>query len=184
MTEQNLENENVTTKTEPSKNDSFKEIFLKGLQQAWKQGWQTVIILATGLVAIYGFSSFIDSRIEKAVTSSEFMNKVAKRVRPSVIFDDKGTIYYDSGAMQFLEDLKVNFKPTATNQIGDFIIEVIPKEHLAYPPLLEAVTDNDIFYESKRGEKHKWLIEGSVTSYRTNDKGEKHELRLRLEILQ
>ena len=38
-------------------------------------------------VMIYGFNAYVDSRIEQITSTREFLEKVAARVRPSLIFD-------------------------------------------------------------------------------------------------
>lgn len=102
---------------------------------------------------IYGALTFIDSRISKAIEKPEFVNKLARAVRPYAIFDEKESIILDRGAMAFIENIEVQ---TDSENIPEKII-VKPKEYLEQAPILIPLdTDMSTIIES-RGKKFDWI---------------------------
>lgn len=68
---------------------------------AWsKRVWEGLGAVA-GLIglaaAIYGFQAYVDFRVEKITSTKEFLEKVAARVRPSLIFDADESVLSDAG---------------------------------------------------------------------------------------
>jgi hypothetical protein len=47
--------------------------------------------------AYYGLNSYIDSRIDSKIHNADFLKKLARSVRPSLVFDEKGSILADMG---------------------------------------------------------------------------------------
>ena len=148
-----------------------------------------ILITITTLGTLYGLSIYIDNRITKIVTSREFIDKLAKNVRPYVIFDINGSILFDAGGMQYLEDVKIEPVQEAsdTGQYPNYAKRIIvsPRENLSYPPIVTALAMHYFIKPSiKRGKKYQWVYEcvpliipkdGSIASEGT--------LQFRLEIV-
>jgi hypothetical protein len=58
-----------------------------------------ILITTTIIGTLYGLSIYIDNRITKIITSREFSEKLAREVRPYIIFDINGSILFDGGGM-------------------------------------------------------------------------------------
>ena len=110
----------------------------------------TVIAVVGGLFAI---DSYIDSKIEDKLENPAFINKVAQSMRPSVIFDLNGSILSDMGAMQYIEDIKVDVKKPLR-----YDIIISPKKFLSVAPILECLDEQPKMI-IKRGKKFDWIYE-------------------------
>ena len=66
-----------------------------------------ILITTTIIGTLYGLSIYIDNRITKIVTSREFSEKLSREVRPYIIFAINGSILFDGGGMQYLEDVTI-----------------------------------------------------------------------------
>ena len=92
--------------------------------------WSGALALLVALVAgFYGVVSFVDNRIERRITEVETLKKIALLVRPFCIFDQSGSILYDSGAMQTIELIKLS---PLTPQ-GDKEGRILPKQIVVRP---------------------------------------------------
>lgn len=142
------------------------------------------ILVIIGVVAgIYGFVQHIDSRIEYAVNDEQFIEKIASRVRPFVLFDENETIHVDGGAMQYLE--KIEVKQVVKNKKYNKGLNIIitPKSHLAYAPVLEITTLSEYYVTCKRGSRHQWIYELILTRFVSGPSDEKEPTHFRLEII-
>ena len=78
----------------------------------------------------------------------EFLQKVATRVRPSIIFDSNGTILSDVGGMELVEKFEViNEKSSLIPQK----VILTPKKLLSYMPVLTSLGEVQVNIFSKRG---------------------------------
>lgn len=111
------------------------------------------VTVLTAVACLFAINRYIDSKIEDKLESAEFINKVAQSMRPSVIFDLNGSILSDMGAMQYIEDIKVDVKKP---QRYDIIIS--PKEFLSVAPILECLDEQPKMI-IKRGKKFDWIYE-------------------------
>ena len=138
---------------------------------------KTIALMITIMAGIYGSMSFIDSRVEKIVNDEQFIRKVASYVRPYIIFDEKGSVFMDGGAMQYLE------KPpeVVTKDRGDYQISISPKAYLAQAPLIESIGLTIFHISSKRGHGLQWIYELKALFKSGADINEPE--RFRLEIL-
>ncbi len=134
-----------------------------------------IAILLTIGSLLWAMSNYLEHKIKTITNEDEFINKIASRVRPSMIFDDKGAIHVDQGAMQFLEKIEVDH-----NKGEDIVyINIFPKKHLAYAPLIQALPNNwGGIPTFERGKGHQWLCK-----YRVVRMDPDFPYRFRLEIL-
>jgi len=86
--------------------------------------------LATIIGIIYGFGAYVDYRVDKKVQSEDFLRRLSDSVRPSCIFDEKGSVLVDMGAMNFIDSIELS----STNGLPEKII-VHPKHYLANAPI-------------------------------------------------
>jgi len=137
----------------------------------------TIAGLAAIIGAFYGVLFFIDKRIENRIRDDGFLRKLASALRPTVIFNHKGSILVDQGAMHYIEtiDIELDKEPPYPKQI---IIHAV--KHLPYAPLLTPLDGGGISNISiSRGKKYDWVY--TLDYFMTSDEWE--ELRYRLEII-
>jgi hypothetical protein len=116
-----------------------------------------------GAVAVlYSFHMHIKQVVQDYVNSPEFMRKVASQVRPSVIFDGKGSVIADLGAMQYIAEIKVR---VGKDPLCPERIIITPTKHLSQAPLLQVADENSFHIKAERGVKYDWVytLRGIVT---------------------
>ncbi len=71
-------------------------------------------IFAVGLTVaaivgvIFGVKAYVERLVDKRLDSPETIDRLSKLIRPTVIFDNKGTILADLGAMEYIESIGVS----------------------------------------------------------------------------
>ena len=138
----------------------------------------TVFLSFCAVVAtIYGLLAFIDWRVSETVNTDDFLQRLSASVRPSCIFDEKGSIIYDQGAMEFIDDIKIieryNAIPTK--------ILIRPKRLLSVAPLITPLEEYVAVSTAERGEKYDWIITLDLTSSAGSDSFK--TAKYRLEVL-
>ena len=147
----------------------------------WGAIIKAVIVVLGVLLTLYALQTHLESTINNIVNDEQFIKKVASHVQPYVIFDANEAIHIDGGAMQYLEKIEVKIEKRE-GSIVPVKINVIPKHHLAYPPLIETLGAERFMFTPtpKRGNSHQWIYECEVQHW------EKHATKpisFRLEIL-
>lgn len=127
------------------------------------------------VAAIYGFNAYIDSRVEKIISTTGFLEKVAARVRPSVIFDADERILTDAGGLQYLDRIEV-----PKNKQGVFPTQIIvtPKHLMPEAPLLTCLDPIWFKITAHRGKAIAWVYELEARGHM----GGFEPIRFRLEI--
>ena len=141
-----------------------------------KTAFEIGAAVITVVAAFYGVLLFIDKRIENRIRDDGFLRKLASALRPSVIFDHKGAILVDQGAMHFIESIDVE---PDKNDLYPKQIVVHSKQHLSYAPLLMPLDSDMANISTSRGKKYDWVY--TLDYFMTNS--EREELRYRLEII-
>lgn len=151
---------------------------LKGFTKGFRIVVEVFSVLVLLVGGIYGLTSFIDSRIKSVVTDESYVRRIASEVRPSVIFDSKGSILFDQGAMRYLDEIEV---VGGTNFLQNFPVRIVlkPKQYLPQPPLLTCLEDISLVVKPERGPKFDW-----VYPLETSGGTELPVYRFRMEILQ
>ena len=143
-----------------------------------KHFWPFVVGIGVLIGLFYTIDSFIEKRISDKLKDHEVIRQIASLVRPSCVFDDKGTIIHDSGAEQFIKNIDVRMGKNAPEQIL-----VSPTEHLNVQPFLECINYNYTI-SAERINKSDWQFKLSSPSYVLWDTSGKEEKWLfRLEIM-
>jgi hypothetical protein len=124
-------------------------------------GAATALAGVVGL--IWGAMAFIDMRIERAVTSEEYIRKLGQSVRPTLIFNHEGAVTYDGGALALLDDITI----TSTTREGymennDTMpaqIIITAKRHLPVAPIITPVEVVYVSMGRKRVGKYGWQFD-------------------------
>ena len=109
----------------------------------------TVIFL---FVSYHGLNNYIDRRIDNKINNSDFLHELARHVRPSLVFNDNGSIIADMGAVQYIIDIKVS-----KGDKNSILIIISPNEYLGVEPILESL-DAEYSIHAKRGPKFDWIF--------------------------
>lgn len=144
----------------------------------WDQVYFILKIIIAGISiigSIYGFTKFIDDRISKKLGNAEFVKGIAQLLRPYAIFNEKGEIIVDRGAMAFIEDIKITMdsKDKLPQEISLKL-----KEHQATAPILLSLDNDMCTIKEKRGKKFDWIY--SIKYHGWNNKDER---RFNVEIV-
>jgi hypothetical protein len=128
--------------------------------------------------AYHGLNSYLDSRIDSKINNADFLKKLARSGRPSLVFDEKGSIVADMGAVAFVNNISVTKGPK-----DSFKIVVSPVEYLGVEPVLEAV-DGNYAIRAERGQKFDWVFHLSgIQTLVTESSPKRDRQRFRLEII-
>ncbi|ODS32284.1 MAG: hypothetical protein SCARUB_02586 [Candidatus Scalindua rubra] len=173
------------------------------LQEGWwpnlKKVFQTVGATAVVIIALFGgyyaVNNFVDKKIEKAVAdvdakiqasvnSEEFVKKAQAGVRPFLIFDARGKVLIDLGALEYIDPPVV--VSTEGNPIPEKVI-VTPKAYMAHAPLITGIDQVGAVAKATRGQGLNWKYTFEATYVMTGDIDPETQLqkrsRFRLEIL-
>jgi hypothetical protein len=152
--------------------------------QRFKEAGSIVLFLVTSIaafvVAYYGVTSFVDSRIEKQINDADFLKKLARNVRPSLVIDVKGSIIADMEAASYINNISISEGPK-----DSFIIVVSPVNFLAVEPILEPL-DARYYIQGQRGKKFDWIFNLSAISVELREDSAlppREKQRFRLEII-
>jgi hypothetical protein len=130
------------------------------------------------LAAYHGLNSYIDSRVESKIHNDDFLKKLARSVRPSLVFDENGSILADMGAVPFVSNISVTKGPKDSLEII-----VSPVEYLGIEPVLEAL-DDQYTIRVERGKKFDWVFYlAGVQTLVLESSPKRDRGRFRLEII-
>lgn len=142
----------------------------------------STILKALGALAgiaatIYGFNAYVESRVEKVVSTKEFLNRVASRVRPALIFDADESILSDAGGLQHIERIEIQ---KSKNKNAGFPSRIIltPKHLMTEAPLLTCLDPVWFKISTRRGKGLAWVYELEPAGHM----GGFDPIRFRLEI--
>ena len=119
--------------------------------EPWKILISLVIGIATG---VFGTAAWIRSSAQNAVLDERFLPSLAARVRPTCIFNVRGSIEADFGAGEYIDDIRV----TPVTNIYGFEIQIKAKRHLAYAPLVVGIDAGLYPIKTTRGKMHDWNL--------------------------
>lgn len=118
--------------------------------------YKNTITVISGILIVIGFfigaDNYISNEIEKKITDETYINKLARVLRPFVIFDKKGVIQYDHGGERYIEKIEVQKKKDG----GFESIIITTKEFLQNPPILIYIGYDNYAYTSERIDTYKW----------------------------
>lgn len=125
------------------------------IEQFFSEYKNTITVISGIMIVITFFivaDNYISNKIEKKITDETYINKLARVLRPFVIFDKKGVIQYDHGGERYIEKIDVQEKKD-----GDLeSIIITTKEFLQNPPILLYIGYDNYAYDSERIDTYKW----------------------------
>jgi hypothetical protein len=128
--------------------------------------------------AYHGLNSYIDSRIGSQINNPDFLKRLARGVRPSLVFDEKGSILADMGAVAYVSNISVSKGPKDSLKIT-----VSPVEYLGIEPVLEAL-DDQYTIRAERGQKFDWVFHlAGIQTLALESTPKRDKGRFRLEII-
>jgi len=146
------------------------------MQAPWVVAIEVAAALVALVAAVYGFTRFIDWRVEKRMTDSEYIARVAAALRPSLIFDQNGSILADQGGLAVIDKVTVELD---ANSLPNKIT-IIPTRHLATAPLLQTLEVEAVIFTTSRGPGLAWVYSLEYIMWHDDLDGLR---RFRLEIL-
>ena len=147
---------------------------------AKKKSWHDHIIikLIEIVILFIALDYYLDYKINNKYKEPQLMEQIASHIRPTLIFDQLGTIRSDGGAAQFVSKIEVDMEGGEPNRIV-----ISPTEHLNSAPIIQCI--NDIFDAvPKQINKSDWLFELSSPNFIVFESSpERKEWLFRLEII-
>ena len=129
------------------------------------------------VISIFTLEDRVDKIVENKLKDPEVLKQIAYLVRPSLTFNQEGTILTDSGAQDFIKDIKVIM---GENEPKSIIIS--PTNHLNIAPLIECLNYNYNF-SSKQVGKLDWQFDLSSPTYLVTTSYQITDWTFRLEII-
>ena len=136
--------------------------------------WKNIIVIigffATIIMLFFGIRTMINDEVNRIISSPEVIEQLTMRIRPFLIFDENESIIIDEGAMNYIEDIKVEIGST---QLGPDIqvpikIIIVPKSILSNAPQIQCMDPGDEYSITvSRGKKYSWEYELSLMSCMT-----------------
>lgn len=162
-----------------------------GWRDVWDFFWsrKELILFLFGLVigsvsTYFWFDARVTTAAREAVLNEEFLSRLAKSVRPTCVFDSKGTIEVNLGADDYIDHIAISLQPAAYGM--DITLDC--RKHLAYAPLITCLNSGlstvEVIRTPPNGWKYSmrpastfssWILEGGMN---TND-----VWRFKLEIM-
>jgi hypothetical protein len=142
----------------------------------------TFILSLGGLFGmVLGFNSYLDNRIESRLTDPVFVKQLNSKLRPTVIFDEHGTILSDSGGMEHIREIRVVRSDKDKN---DWIVTIRSIRHLAVEPVIEPLDDRYVV-NAHRGQGFDWIftLDAKVFMVAQSSATIDHPERFRLELV-
>ncbi len=109
------------------------------------------VVVVFTIAGVYFFN--IDSRVRSIVKDPEFVAAVAQRVRPAMVFDSKGIVLADMGALAFLEEV-----PRIEDISHGVKITIHPKAILPAEPIIQALDEGNVSVKAQRSSGLSWEI--------------------------
>ncbi len=106
------------------------------------------------VLALFGFDQYIDYKIGRAFQNPQNIQTIASKIRPSLIFDSKGSILADMGGESIIKDISFEYDKEHISHPTRIIIT--PNKHLQQAPLLTPLDDNEYKIAVSRGHMRDW----------------------------
>lgn len=118
--------------------------------------FKNTITVIAGLLIVVGFwisaANYIDDKIEKKITDERYIKNLAQVLRPFAIFDEKGVIKYDHGALNYIKDIKTDCN------IGEKVIIVTTTKYLKTAPLIAYYGPFGMSFNSEQVDTYRWIF--------------------------
>ncbi|MCF7817572.1 MAG: hypothetical protein K9M54_06800 [Kiritimatiellales bacterium] len=126
--------------------------------------WTGILSLGAVIGTIIGVQTYIDHRINEVISSSEFIQNVARAANPSLILDERGSVIVDDGGLAHVR--KIDFEYDKTKWEGRLPVRIIvtPVNYMRVAPLLSNLGGIAFSEKHHRGSMTKWIYEISYGS--------------------
>jgi hypothetical protein len=128
----------------------------EGIIKSINVGLGVAVSIVTLVIAFYGLPLYVETLVDKRLKDREVIEKLAKIIRPSMIFNSKESVLADLGASEYIESIKIVKYEDKENTIPT-VIEVKPKKHLALAPLLTSIDQYTFIETAERGAGFMWI---------------------------
>jgi len=119
-----------------------------------------VIGIIIGIIAgLLAYENHIERNIRQIVNEDEYISKIARQVRPSIIFNSKGSILNDMGGMQYIDNISVE----QSDSTRPPKIVFTPQEFMVTAPILESMTPRYYNISAERGNGIDWVYTMDLT---------------------
>ncbi len=95
----------------------------------------TITVISGFLIVVTFFitaDDYINTRIEEKITDETYINNLALVLRPFALFDQKGVIQYDHGAVRYIKEIDIEEKGYRVKSVV-----ITTREYLKNPPILQ-----------------------------------------------
>ena len=108
-----------------------------------------LFIFLSAIVTIFlTLEGYLDSKIENKITNEKFIDSLSEKLRPFLIFNEKGIVTYNHGALQSIENINVN--------IEEKYIEITTGKYIQVAPLLISTGFYNYSFRPERMKGNKW----------------------------
>ena len=130
--------------------------------KVYKGWWELAGFFVVMIGLVVGFNNYLDWKIDQKLSDEALLRKIGMTARPFCIFNSKGGIRFDSGAMQFIGDPSKPGKDCF--DFADFTKEGFPQQitvhfnHLfTYAPILTVTGMGLTSTSAKQGSGYDWV---------------------------
>ncbi|MDZ7821533.1 MAG: hypothetical protein U5N26_06825 [Candidatus Marinimicrobia bacterium] len=133
----------------------------------------SVLIIIGSLIA---FKAFITDEVVRIANEDKFLNNLASRINPYIIFDSNESYLYDGGALKYIEDIKVihgkhhTFSQEFNKIVSPIKIIVKTNKILSFEPQISCLNgESEGLINIKRGMHMSWIF--NLENWLSNNPG-------------
>jgi len=128
------------------------------LFRPWYNALNGPLTFLSVLVALAAsYFALLDWKVGRMIKDPAFMNEIAQRVRPALVFNAEGSVISDSGALQFLEGTPKVELAKRDESLRVAKSPSIPRLR-SRSPILESLDISNVSVTAKRGPGLTWKI--------------------------
>ena len=155
-------------------NDMSKIIKENEKASSWSNALKTVVTVVGVLASMTAILLFIYSSVNILTNNDKFLNKLASKTNPYIIFDSNESYLRDRGVKKYLkEDIKVVkgiHTITGDSIIAPTKIIIRTKNVLTFEPQISCLDgDNEDLIKVRRGKNTTWIFD--LTGWLSNNPG-------------
>jgi hypothetical protein len=140
----------------------------------WDDAWKKVAFFAALIASLFGILLFIYQSVNIITNNDKFLNKLASKINPYIIFDSNERYLKDGGAMEYLkDDIKVikGLHPDYNDSLKAPVQIVIrTRKLLSFEPQINCLDgENEELIKVKRGKNTTWVFD--LSGWLSNNPG-------------
>ncbi len=139
--------------------------------KTYKSRWEIASIILGLIFALAAFDRYVDWRIDQKLSDEALLKKIGMTARPFCIFNSKGSVLFDSGAMKFIGYPGKN--PIDLSDVGKDgragHITIHFNQLFTYPPTLTVIGAGLDTSKPERGPGYDWTYTMYSTSALTDE---------------